>query len=109
MLALDQGGQPPARDAVVELDAVGLRHGIPEARPVDVHEIVGDQAAVPLERHGPVDVLGRIPLVDLGLLIESAQVGLLAAVVVKEMRGVLALDLMTVGHGVPPVLLSNTC
>ena len=102
MLALHQGRQPPARDAAVQLDAVGFRHGVPEARAVDVDEIVGDQPAVALERHRPVDVGGGVPLVDLGLLVEPAQVGLLAGVVVEKVRGVLRLDLVPVGHGVPP-------
>ena len=102
VLARNQGGQPPARDAAVQLDAVGFRHGVPEARAVDVDKVVGDQPAVALERHRPVDVGGGVPLVDLGLLVEPAQVGLLAAVVVEKVRGVLRLDLVPFGHGFPP-------
>jgi hypothetical protein len=110
VLALNQGGEPPARDAAVELDAVGFRHGVPEARAVDVDQVIGDQPAVALERHLPVDVGGGVPLVDLGLLVEPAQIGLLAAVVVKEVRGVVGLDLVTVGHDVLRACsYSNNC
>ena len=101
VLALHQGREPPAADATVELDR-GPRTGVPETRAVDVDEIVGDQAAVAVERHRPVDVRGGVPLVDLGLLVEPAQVGLVAAVVVAEMRGIAGLDLMSALHVTPP-------
>ena len=102
MLALHQGREPPAADAAVELDAVLPGKPIPEVRAVDVHEIVGDQPAIALERHRPVDVGGGVPLVDLRLLVEPAQVRLVAAVVVAEVRGVARLDLVPVVHNVPP-------
>ena len=105
VLARNQGRQPPARDAAVQLDAVGLRHGVPEARAVDVHKVVRDQPAVALERHRPVDIGGGVPLVDLGLLVEPAQVGLLAAVVVEKVRRVVRFDLMPVGHAFLHVVL----
>ena len=98
VLALHQGREPPARDAVVELDAVGFRHGVPETRAVDVDKVVGDQTAVALERHRPVDVGGGVPLVDLRLLVEPAQVGLLTGVIVEKVRRVESVDLMRVGH-----------
>src|SRR5260370_1278025 len=102
MLALHQGREAPAAHTAVELDAVGLRQTVPEARAMDVDEIVGDQPAIALERHRPVDVAGGVPLIDLGLLIEPAQVRLVAAVVVAEVCGVARLDLVPVVHNVPP-------
>jgi hypothetical protein len=74
---------------------------------VDVDEIVGDQPAVTVERNVPVDVAGGVPLVDLRLLVEPAQIGLVAAVVVAEMRGVARLDLVPVGNDVPPCRYLN--
>ena len=65
---------------------------------MDVYKVVGDQTAVALERHRPVDIAGGVPLVDLGLLVEPAQVGLLAGVVVEKVRRVASLDLVPVGH-----------
>jgi hypothetical protein len=65
---------------------------------MDVHEVVRDQPAVALERHRPVDIGGGVPLVDLGLLVEPAQVGLLTGVVVEKVRRVASVDLMPVGH-----------
>jgi hypothetical protein len=105
VLARNQGGQPPARDAAVQLDAVGLRHGVPEPRAVDVYKVVRNQPAVALERYRPVDVGGGVPLVDLGLLVEPAQVGLFTGVVVEKVRGVLCLDLVPFGHGVLHIVL----
>src|ERR1700716_3609805 len=102
MLALHQGGEAPAGDAAVELDAVGIRETLPEACAVDVDEIVRDQPAIALKRHRPVDVAGGVPLIGLGLLVEPAQVRLVAAVVVAEMCGVTRLDLVPVVHNVPP-------
>src|SRR5580704_3761896 len=69
---------------------------------MDVDEIVGDQPAITLERHRPVDILGSVPLIDLGLLVEPAQVGLVAAVVMAEVCGVTRLDLVPVVHNAPP-------
>src|SRR4051812_27910539 len=105
MLALHQSRQPPARDAAVELDAVGLRHRGPEAGAVDVDQVVGDQATVAVQRHRPIDVAGGVPLVVLGLLVQPAQIGLVARIVVTEMRSVTRLDLVPVSHGVPPMSL----
>ena len=53
----------------------------------------------------PVDIGGGVPLVDLGLLVEPAQVGLLAVVVVEKVRGVARLDLVPVGHAFLHVVL----
>src|SRR5882757_2095314 len=50
MLALHQGGEAPTADAAVELDTILLREPVPEARAVDVDEIVRDQPAIARER-----------------------------------------------------------
>ena len=109
MLALYQGREPPARDTPVELDPVGRRERVPEARAVDVHEIVRDQAAIALELGAPVDVARGVPLVVLGLLVESPQVRLIAGIVVAEVRGVARLDLVPVVHAIPPMSYLNKC
>ena len=75
---------------------------------MDVDEIVGDQPAIARERHRPVDIRGGVPLIDLGLLVEPAQVGLVAAIVVAEVCGVTRLDLVPVVHNVPPVGFEQT-
>ena len=64
-----------------------------------------DAPAIAFEGNGPVDVGRRVPLIDLGLLVEPAQVRLVAGVVVTEMRRVARLDLMTCSHDAPPASL----
>ena len=69
---------------------------------MDIDEVVGDQAAIAFERPGPVDVGRRIPLIDLGLLVEPPHVGVLAIVVMSEIGRVPGLDLVPALHRVPP-------
>jgi hypothetical protein len=65
---------------------------------VNVDEIVGDQSAVAFERPRPVDVRRRVPLIDLGLLIEAPHVGVLAIVSMPKIGRVAGLDLMSALH-----------
>jgi hypothetical protein len=98
VLARHQRRQPPARDGAVDRDLLAGRQPVPEFGAVDVDEIVGDQPAVPpsgaVERLRPVDVGRRVPLVELGLLVEVAEVGVLAVIIVAEVRDVADVDLM---------------
>ena len=70
MLAGHQGREPPAGDGAVDLDLLVRGQAIPELRPVDIDEIVGDQPAIAVERLRPVDIGRGVPLVELGLLVE---------------------------------------
>lgn len=98
MLTVHQGRQAPPRDIAVELDPFVGGQAVPEFRTVNVDEVVGDQAAVALERPGPVNVGRGIPLIDLGLLIKPPHVGVLRIVVMPEIRGVAGLDLVSALH-----------
>ena len=80
--------EPPPRDIAVELDPLVGGQAIPELGAVNVDEVVGDQPAIAFERPGPVDVGRRVPLIDLGLLVEPPHVGVLAIVIMPEIRGV---------------------
>ena len=102
VLAGHQGGDAPSADAAVELDPLRIRQATPELGPVDVDQIVGDQAAVAVERLLPVDIGRGIPLIDLGLLVEPPHVGVLAIVVMPEIRGVRGVDPVSALHRVPP-------
>src|SRR5436305_1887163 len=67
--AMHQGREAPERDTPVGLDALRGRQPLPERAAVDIHEVVGDQPAIAVERLLPINVGGRVPLVELGLLI----------------------------------------
>ena len=66
----------------------------PELGAVNVDEVVGDQPAIAFERPGPVDVGRRVPLIDLGLLVEPPHVGVLAIVICRK-YGVFRVDLVS--------------
>jgi hypothetical protein len=69
---------------------------------VNVDEVVGDQPAIAFERPGPVDVGRRVPLIDLGLLVEPPHVGMLAIVTMSKIGCVAGLDLVSALHREPP-------
>src|SRR5262249_2666196 len=119
LLAVDEHGQPPRRDLPVELDALALAEPRPDRAPVDVDELVGEDAAVVGARRVPRDVPGGVPLVALGLLVEPAHAVGLDGVVELEHRLDLAGDhsplhdallqdfVKTLSSGVPPRLVKN--
>ena len=88
LLAVHQDREPPGGDATVQRDAVGLRQALPERAAVDVDQLVRDHAPVRRKRVGPGNVLGGIPLIALGVLVESPHVGLGDAVLEGERRRV---------------------
>ena len=102
MLAMHQGREPPPGDIAIELDPLVGGQPLPEPGAVDVDEVVGDQPAIAFERPGPVDVGRRVPLIDLGLLVEPPHIGVLAIVIMPEVGRVLGLDLVSAFHRVPP-------
>src|SRR5262249_20673652 len=63
-------------------------------------EIIGDEAAIAVERLLPIDVGRSVPLIDLGLLVEPPHIAMLAIVIVAEIRGVVGLDVMTAFHAI---------
>ena len=65
---------------------------------MNVDEIVGDQAAIAVERLFPIDIGRGVPLIDLGLLVKPPHVGMLAVVDVAEIRGIAGFDVMTAFH-----------
>ena len=102
VLARHQGREPPPGDTAVELDPLRRRQAVPESGPMNIDEIVGNQPAVAVERLSPVDIGRRIPLIDLGLLVEPPHIGLFAVVDMAEMRDVADVDLVLALHEAPP-------
>jgi len=102
VLAGHQGRDAPPADAAVELDPLRLGQPVPEFRPVNVDQIVGDQTAIALERLLPVDIRRGVPLIDLGLLIEAPHVRLFAVVDMVEIGDVANVDVVPALHAVPP-------
>jgi hypothetical protein len=79
-----------------------LGQPVPEFRPVNVDQIVGDQTAIALERLLPVDIRRGVPLIDLGLLVEAPHVRLFAVVDMVEIGDVANVDVVPTLHAVPP-------
>ena len=86
------------------LSSNSLRLGqpIPKFRPVNVDQIVGDQAAVAVKRLLPVDIGRSVPLIDLGLLVEPPHIRLFAVVDMVEIGNVADVDVVPTLHAVPP-------
>jgi len=50
----------PARDEPVDLDPLRRRQPLPERAAVNIDEIVGDEAAIGVERLLPIDIGGGL-------------------------------------------------
>jgi hypothetical protein len=74
VLAVEQHAEPPVGEAPVELGALLAAEAVPVRRVVDVDEVVGQHAVGGIERLIPVDVLGGVPLVPLGVLVQPAEI-----------------------------------
>jgi hypothetical protein len=90
LLSVHQHGESPGGDAAVQLHPVLLGEALPQRAPVDVHQLVGEDAALGRLGGGPGDVAGGVPLIALGLLVEAAHVLGLDGVVELEDRVVRA-------------------
>ena len=98
VLTMHERRDPPARHEAVDLDLLRRRQPVPERGAVNIDQIVGDQPAIAVERLLPVDIGRGIPLVELGLLVEPPHIGVLAIVIMAEIRGIAGLDVMTAFH-----------
>ena len=97
-----QGREAPSADMSVELNLLRLGQAIPEPRPVNIDEVIGDKPAISHERRSPVDVGRSVPLIDRRLLVEAPHVGLLAIVDMAEICNVVDVDVMPTLHALPP-------
>ena len=86
VLAVQEQAEPPRREAAVQLRLVSGAEPVPVWRAIDVDQLVGEDASVEVNRRRPVDVARGVPLVALGLLVETPELRVLDRVLVLEDR-----------------------
>src|SRR6516165_6888090 len=95
---MHQRREAPARHAPVELNPRATIEAVPKRGTINVDEIVCDEVAIAFEGLFPVDVPSCVPLIELRLLVEPAQISVLAVVVVPKIGSVSNLDLVSAFH-----------